>query len=143
MTRDEIVTEARKWLMVPHLHRGRTRHGLDCLGLGIKVAEHFGVPHEDMPDYSEQPHPRRLVLTVMRRWLKPMPRDGNLTGCLGVFAMVQLPCHIGFFTWKEGQVHVLHTRLDIGVAEEAFQRDVLHAPLRIIDVLAFPDMTED
>jgi hypothetical protein len=140
MTRDEIVTEARKYLFVPHLHRGRTMRGLDCLGLGVVVAQHFGVPHEDMPDYSEQPHPRRLVLTVMRRWLTRMPMTGDLTGCLGVFAMVKMPCHIGFFTWKENRPHVLHVRLDVGVAEEPYDRDVTRSQLRAIDVLAFPTM---
>lgn len=140
MTRDEIVTEARSYMFVPHLHRGRTRHGLDCLGLGIVVAEHFHVPHEDRVDYAEQASPRRLVLTLLRKWLKQMPKTGNLTGCVGVFAMARFPCHVGFFTWKENRLHVLHTRMDVGVSEEPFSLDVVRSPLRIIDVLAFPDM---
>jgi hypothetical protein len=140
MTRDEIITEARKYMFVPHIERGRSMRGLDCLGLGVVVAKHFNVPHEDMPDYSHQPHPRRLVLTVLRKWLKPMPLTGNLTGCIGVFAMVKFPCHIGFFSWKEHRQHIVHVRMDCGVAEEPYNPDVLRAPLRVIEVMAFPEM---
>lgn len=140
MTREEIVAEARKWLFVQHLHRGRTRRGLDCLGLGIVVAQHFHVPHEDMPDYSEQPHPRRIILRVMHKWLKPMPVTGDLTGCFGVFAQISLPCHIGIFSWKENRCHVIHVRKDCGVAEEAYDHAAMHKPMRVIDVLAFPEM---
>ena len=140
MTRDEIIFQARQWLYVPFVHRGRTERGLDCLGLGIVVAKYFGVPHEDMPDYSHQPHPRRLVLTTMRKWLKPMPITGNLTGCIGVFAQVKLPCHVGFFTMKEYRPHILHVRIDAGVAEEPYDDNPVTRSLRAIDVLAFPDM---
>lgn len=140
MTREEIVIEARKWMFVRHTPRGRTRAGLDCLGLGIVVAHHFNVPHEDMPDYSEQPHPRRLILTVMHRWLKPMPIDGDLTGCFGVFAQITLPCHIGIFSWKDHRRHVIHVKKDCGVAEEAYDHDARRKQMRVIDVLAFPGM---
>jgi len=143
MTRDEVVEEARKYLFVPFRHRGRLpAYGLDCLGLGIVVADHFGVHYEDMPDYSNQPHPRRLVLTHLRKFLKPMPITGNLIGCVGIFAMVRLPAHIGFFSWKENRQHVVHVRMDCGVAEEPFSHDVVKSPMRIIDVLAFPELED-
>jgi hypothetical protein len=142
MTRDEIIEEARQYLFVPFRHRGRTRAGLDCLGLGCVVADHFGVHYVDVPDYAAQPHPNRLVLNLLRKYLKPMPRAGNLTGCIGVFAMTRLPCHIGFFTMKDYRQHVLHTRIDCGVAEEVYNPDVVKAPFRLIEAFAFPEMED-
>lgn len=143
MTRDEVVTEARRWLHVPYLQRGRSRRGLDCLGLGVVVAQHFNVPHEDIPDYSDQPHPRRLLLQQLRRYLQPMPQNGDLTGCIGVFVMVAMPCHVGFFTWQKNRVHVLHARLGAGVVEEAYepsQPGERRTEFRMIDALAFPGL---
>lgn len=35
----QIVDEARRWLGVPFLHQGRTKFGVDCVGLVICVRE--------------------------------------------------------------------------------------------------------
>jgi hypothetical protein len=140
MTRNDIVEQAREYLFVPFLPRGRSKRGLDCLGLACVIADHFRVHYVDMPDYDQQPHPNRMLLTIMRQFLKPMPIDGELTGCLGVFAMVRLPCHIGFFSMQRDRQYVIHTRVDCGVAEELYDADVAKSQFRVISVHAFPEM---
>jgi hypothetical protein len=69
-----------------------------------------------------------------------MPIGGELTGCLGVFAMTRLPCHVGFFSMRHNRQHVIHTRIDCGVSEELYNPDVVKSPFRVISVHAFPDM---
>lgn len=39
MTGADIVVEARRWLAVPYIHQGRTRYGVDCIGLVICVRD--------------------------------------------------------------------------------------------------------
>lgn len=140
MTRDEVVTEARKWLGVPWRARGRNRRGLDCLGLGMVVADAFGVAYADSPDYSNWPHPERRILTELRRWLNPASPHDDMTGCIGVFAETRLPGHVGFFTRKHARTHVLHARIRTGVTEEAWRPDPMTGEMRLVALFAFPAM---
>lgn len=43
----DIVTAAREYLGVPFRHQGRSRRGLDCLGLLVCVARDLGMPEAD------------------------------------------------------------------------------------------------
>lgn len=61
MTRDEIVDEARTWLGTPWHHQARVKHvGVDCVGVIIKVAHHFGISDFDILDYSRIPDPVQM-----------------------------------------------------------------------------------
>lgn len=61
MTRREIVLEARAWLGVPYLHQGRSRSGVDCLGLLQMVAANLGIAGYDELDYSRNPSGMRMA----------------------------------------------------------------------------------
>ena len=47
--RHDIVTCARQFLDVRFVHQGRSREGLDCLGLLIATAREAGLDFEAMP----------------------------------------------------------------------------------------------
>ncbi len=38
-----VIEEARSWVNVPFLHQGRTRRGIDCIGLPIVVGQRLGL----------------------------------------------------------------------------------------------------
>jgi cell wall-associated NlpC family hydrolase len=59
-TRQQIIDEARTWLNVRWVHQGRSRAGIDCIGIVIKVAHALGIFAFDTFDYSRQPDPNRL-----------------------------------------------------------------------------------
>jgi cell wall-associated NlpC family hydrolase len=59
-TRQDIVDEARKHLSVRWVHQGRSRAGIDCVGLVIRVAHGLGLSTFDTADYSRQPDPVRM-----------------------------------------------------------------------------------
>lgn len=52
ITRAAIVAEARSWVGTPWRHQGRTREGVDCAGLIVKVAHGLGVSDFDRRDYE-------------------------------------------------------------------------------------------
>lgn len=54
-TRDEVLAEARSWIGVPYLHQGRSRLGVDCVGLLIKVAHGLGMSDYDVAGYARVP----------------------------------------------------------------------------------------
>lgn len=49
---DQVVKAARRYLDVPFKLHGRTRAGLDCIGLLIAVARDFGLSLTDIFDYD-------------------------------------------------------------------------------------------
>lgn len=49
--REQIIKEARTYVGVPYLHQGRSRSGIDCIGLVINVAAACGVINERQYDY--------------------------------------------------------------------------------------------
>jgi cell wall-associated NlpC family hydrolase len=49
--RAALIAEARTWLGTPFRHRGRTRAGVDCIGLIFRSYEAAIGPIEDFADY--------------------------------------------------------------------------------------------
>jgi cell wall-associated NlpC family hydrolase len=39
----DVIAEARSWVGVPFRHQGRSRHGIDCVGLPIVVGQVLGI----------------------------------------------------------------------------------------------------
>lgn len=50
----QVVTEARSWLGVRWAHQGRSREGIDCAGLVIRVARDLGYTRFDTTAYARQ-----------------------------------------------------------------------------------------
>lgn len=56
----DIVTEARKWVGVPYRHQGRSRTGVDCIGLAVLVVRDLGIMDYDVDGYSRVPSGRMM-----------------------------------------------------------------------------------
>jgi cell wall-associated NlpC family hydrolase len=55
ISRQAIVDEARSYLGCPFKHRGRTRNGIDCVGLPIAIGWSLGLhKYEDEVEYTRQ-----------------------------------------------------------------------------------------
>jgi len=61
ITRQEIINAARNYLGVRYKHQGRTKFGLDCLGLVVRVAHDLSLSNEDSTDYGSVPDGKRLM----------------------------------------------------------------------------------
>lgn len=57
MTPEAVIAEARTWLGVPYRHQGRTRLGIDCVGLPIVVGQALGLwpPRFEIANYGRLP----------------------------------------------------------------------------------------
>lgn len=96
--RADIIVETRTWLDVPWRHQGRSRDGVDCVGLPVMVGEALGVwdvPKEQyIRDYTMRPQPSeflRLVKTHMKRIPMASARNGSVL----IFREPRVPCHAG------------------------------------------------
>lgn len=94
ITRAEVVAAARTWLGVPWRHQGRTRLGVDCVGLLVVVARDLAVPHHDPENYGRRPD--GTLLGHFRANCGPeIPLVSARAGDVVVFADRGHLCHAG------------------------------------------------
>ena len=85
LKRRDIVAAARSWIDVPYKHQGRSRKGLDCVGLLVAVAETLGHPVTAPTAYSDTPKGWQLVKPCDEQLWKPARQNTLLPGDLAVF----------------------------------------------------------
>jgi len=72
VTASALIEAARSFVGTPFLHQGRTRHGLDCIGLVIASLMKVGVVfYEEPPTYARLPHGDSL-LAPLRSYCTPV-----------------------------------------------------------------------
>lgn len=107
-TRSEVVAVARGWLDTPFKHQGRLPGVvLDCVGVSICLARHFGWPHEDARDYARRPSKEGLLERLLLYLdFAPATKPGNTI----VFDMIGTedekiwPMHVALRT-ERGMLH--------------------------------------
>lgn len=104
--RQQIVDEARTWLGVPWRHLGRNRQGIDCVGLGVVVAQALGITDYDTREYGRTPKPG--LLAGLRRVAIEIPIDDILPGDFLVMRGTAYPYHVAFVSEKHGVRHIIH-----------------------------------
>ena len=79
--RAQIIAAARSYAGVKWEHQGRSRVGIDCVGLPVLVGRDLGLAVEDLKAYKRTSEGRQLIKELDRRLvrLKPMQRrDGSV-----------------------------------------------------------------
>jgi hypothetical protein len=106
MTRDDIVREARTYMGIPFLHQGRTRAGLDCIGLVLNVGWTLGfLPREyDVQGYRRTPDGR--LFAECDRMLTRI--SAPVYGGVLVMKFDIEPQHIAFVGEYDGDLTVIH-----------------------------------
>ena len=111
MTRDEIVTEAKTWMGVRWRHIGRDRSGLDCIGLLIVVARHFGQDIADRTDYRRTPDG-----DLFRQMVEDQTDPGSInmikSGTILMIKQGGRPCHCGIAIMDGGQAQMLSASIN-------------------------------
>src|SRR5574340_453141 len=67
----DLVAEARTWLGVRWLHQGRSREGLDCVGLPIVCVQKLRGMVVALPDYHRASTDDTMV-QMCRQYLQPI-----------------------------------------------------------------------
>lgn len=96
---DRIAEEARRWVGTPYVHQGRTRFGVDCVGLIVCVrhaVEPIPAWLEEQTNYRPVPSDDRLLQRVATHCDRIETAE---QGCLIVikWPYSQHPAHVALF----------------------------------------------
>lgn len=106
----QFVAEARTWLGVPFLHQGRSRKGVDCIGLFICVGEDTGrvPPNFERNNYGREIDTNELI-TKIGSYCEQIAQPE--LGCLMTMSWGQFPRHSALYCGldRHGQPRMLHS----------------------------------
>lgn len=115
MTREEIVTAARRWLHTPYRHHSATRRaGCDCLGLICGVWRELGGDTIELPayraDWRDTRHADELLALAERRLVRAMGRPQAGQVILFQLGGAPAPRHCGIAVDEHGFIHAQEGR---------------------------------
>jgi len=122
MTRDEIINESFDWLGVPFAHQGRSKHGVDCIGLVYCIGKSLNADTNNyIDDTTYSMDPQKALQLKIDRHLKRVPFVNNkfTKGNILLFAYGRIPQHVGISLGNDFFIHafepeknVVKTRFD-------------------------------
>lgn len=101
------VEAARTWLGVPFRHQGRTRAGVDCVGLLVCVAREMGIRARDVTGYTREAKGMGF-LEHFRGQMAEVPVISAQAGDVLIFVETVYPCHTGILSQRHGVAHLIH-----------------------------------
>jgi cell wall-associated NlpC family hydrolase len=143
VTGSEIVTTARQFIGCPWRHQGRSREGVDCLGLVLLVAHELALTDFDTRDYARQAKDESM-LEQCREHLVEIPRAAARPGDVPLMRFGNNR-HIGFFgDYVHGGLSIIHafSHSPRKVVEHRFSDDWLRGySASLLSVFRFPGVT--
>lgn len=116
-TRQDVVNEARGWLGTPWRHQGRTRQGIDCIGLPVVIGRALKISKYDVQAYGREP--KDLLAHFTQAGAVRIDPKKAADGDLIAFHQRGYPCHCGILSTRNGVRNVIHASMkDKKVVEE-------------------------
>jgi cell wall-associated NlpC family hydrolase len=112
-----VSDEARSWVGIPFRHQGRSRSGVDCIGLVIVVAQSLGLVPADFErrDYGRMPNRDELGQKI-REHCRPL--EVAQPGCMFAMRWNKEAAHVAIYTGET----LIHSYERIGrVVEHSFR----------------------
>lgn len=112
IARRQVIDCARGYLGVPWRHQGRSRRGVDCVGLLVLVCRELGISNYDELGYARLAKGRSLISAIEARCqkvAKPLPGD------VLCFRYDSNPQHVGLCTdHPMGWLGLIHANANAG-----------------------------
>lgn len=121
INRENLVNEARTWLGVRFRHQGRTRNGVDCIGLLIAVAQNaLEIAPVIINNYGRRPH-QQDIFNDIKNHLNKIDRKNLQPGDIVQMRLGQQATHFGMFTGPS----IIHSAaIYRKVVEHSFSSDI-------------------
>lgn len=106
---------ARAYLGCPFQHQGRSRRGLDCVGLVVMCLADCGRPVEDITTYGREPHSGLLESHLLRAFGPAIHRDEMQPGDIVAIDFAGAVRHVGITgDYPYGGLSLIHTDQSLG-----------------------------
>jgi cell wall-associated NlpC family hydrolase len=114
---DASIAEARTFLGSKWRHRGRSKYGIDCIGLVVIAMAAGGLLMRDRLDYSRTPHMDGLEREMLEHFGEPVEdlRAGDVV--LMAWDGSTEPSHVGLIASNELGLTLIHSFSQISVTE--------------------------
>lgn len=111
-----LVAAARSYLGTPFRHRGRTRRGLDCVGLIWRAYADLGHMLVDRRVYGREPHADGLREALCSALGPPLlATEAWQPGDVALIEFDGVPHHVGLFgDYLYGGLSLIHSYGEIG-----------------------------
>jgi cell wall-associated NlpC family hydrolase len=103
----DVADNAVSWLNVPWRHQGRSRRGIDCVGVVIMLAHELGLSDFDTTAYARSPNGVDF-LTGFKKHMDRVAPGEERPGDVVVMRDSVLPCHCGVLVQFRGETHLIH-----------------------------------
>lgn len=126
---DAAIAEARTFIGCKWRHRGRSKYGIDCIGLVVLAMAAGGMLMRDRVDYSRTPHMDGLEREMVEHFGDPV--DDLLPGDVVLMAWdgAVEPSHVGMIASNDIGLTLIHSFSQISVTEhgidEAWRRRII------------------
>lgn len=110
ITRTEIIDQARSYLGVRFSRSGRSRTGIDCVGLLTMVGRDLGLDIEDILNYNFEPKPD-VFLNIIRSQTEPVPMNAYKAGNIVLLRQSIYPMHCGIIGRKPEGLTVINANM--------------------------------
>jgi cell wall-associated NlpC family hydrolase len=136
VTRSQVVAAAKAWVGVRTVHGGRTRRGVDCLGLVLCVGWSLGIAWPDLP--SEWNKAKLLSESVRLAGARKSPSD-MMPGDLAILMTTPEDCHLAIVSTLAGEFSLIQS---LGSVVEHRIDDSWKARIRIVHEFC-PGLVDD
>jgi cell wall-associated NlpC family hydrolase len=112
-TRAEVIAEARSWLGVPWVHQGRSRAGVDCLGLLLGVARALHLSDFEFRNYNLFNNPS-MLFDLCDEHMDRVDLQRAQPGDVAAISYPHVPHHLAFLgDYRHGDLSLIHA-LNLG-----------------------------
>ncbi len=116
---EALIAAARGYVGVPWRHQGRSRHGIDCVGLLVCVARDLGIPVEDVRAYEREPRAHDLTRLLRRHCTAvSAARPGDIV------LMGRPSTHVGILTDAHRPFGLIHVPTNGACVEVRFDPEI-------------------
>lgn len=110
-----LVSVARSYLDVPFRHRGRSRRGLDCIGLVVVALADVGRSVPDKKAYGRSPEADRLREALVAEFGAAIHKSELQVGDIVTMQWTGRPQHVGIVTdYRYGGLGLIHAEIANG-----------------------------
>ena len=121
LIRDQIVASVRDMIGAPFVEKGRSKRGIDCVGLLLVAAKAIGQDDIiDILDYSLAPEVEKFMTYVVGQ-TDEAPKTPLMHGSIVLLRQAIYPMHCGILTTDKGRIQIVHASVSRGVVETLYK----------------------